>query len=74
MASMTRVFVYGTLKRNFPNHKLLANVANDQFVDFVSNAKTLNRYPLIVATRANIPFLLDAPSKGQVSCVYFITY
>jgi len=54
-----------SLKKGFPNHSFLSNLPDGQLAKFISNAKTLNRYPLIVATPANIPFLLDAPSKGQ---------
>ncbi|KAL0809549.1 hypothetical protein ABMA28_011083 [Loxostege sticticalis] len=58
------VFVYGTLKRNEPNHHWLANRENGHG-KFVSDGVTKTKYPLIIATRYNIPFLLYSPGDGH---------
>lgn len=60
-----RVFVYGTLKRGFDNHLLLANSK------FISNAKTLHPYPMI-CKYPSFPYLIDAEGKGL--CVYGEVY
>lgn len=59
---MFRVFVYGTLKRREPNHHWLTNESNG-IAKFVSTGQTTQSYPLIIATKYNIPFLLDCPGK-----------
>uniref|UniRef100_A0A182PYE0 Gamma-glutamylcyclotransferase family protein n=1 Tax=Anopheles epiroticus TaxID=199890 RepID=A0A182PYE0_9DIPT len=60
---LRRVFVYGTLKRDEPNHHWLTDAANGQ-ARFIAKGRTVERYPLVVATRHNVPFLLDVPGKG----------
>ncbi|XP_065054506.1 putative gamma-glutamylcyclotransferase CG2811 [Rhopilema esculentum] len=65
MAELTRVFVYGTLKQGFPNHKLLSKLSKSQIVKFISNAETVEKYPLVTATQAGIPFLLDYAGRGK---------
>lgn len=59
-----RIFVYGTLKRGEPNHKLIQDVANG-YAKFLGLAKTKTAYPLIIATKYNIPFLLKKPGIGH---------
>lgn len=61
-----KVFVYGTLKKGEPNHHWLEDVQKGRHT-FVSEGQTLTEYPLVVATKYNIPFLLDAPGMGHVS-------
>eukprot|EP00667_Euglena_gracilis_P019626 EG_transcript_21060 len=57
------VFVYGTLKRGFPNHGLMRRPpAAGQFC---GTARTAARFPLVVATPYRIPFLLDLPGQGH---------
>ncbi|KAL5258159.1 hypothetical protein ACHWQZ_G012947 [Mnemiopsis leidyi] len=53
------VFVYGTLKRGFPNNHFLSGA------EFVGNALTIEKYPLVIASRCNIPYLLGAKSQGH---------
>jgi gamma-glutamylaminecyclotransferase len=65
-SKMHKVFVYGTLKKNEPNHYWLQEPSNG-YAKFLTTAKTIEKYPLIIATRYNIPFLLDCPGKGHVS-------
>lgn len=58
------LFVYGTLKKNLPNHYLMLN-ERDGFARFVSNGITNEPYPLVIGTRYNIPFLLNVPNTGH---------
>lgn len=62
---MFLVFVYGTLKFNQPNHHWLTDHANGVSF-FISNGKTSDKYPFVIATRYNIPFLVERPSVGNV--------
>lgn len=59
-----KVFVYGTLKRNEPNHDWLTSPENG-IGKFVDTGFTLSKYPLIIATKYNIPFILQAPGIGH---------
>ncbi|XP_050089948.1 putative gamma-glutamylcyclotransferase CG2811 [Anopheles aquasalis] len=61
---LRRVFVYGTLKRGEPNHHWLTDVANGM-ASFVGRGTTVARYPLVIGSRYNIPFLLDVPDRGH---------
>lgn len=60
---LLRVFVYGTLKSNEPNHHWLTNHKNGHS-KFLSEGCTIKKYPLVIGTRYNIPFLLDRPDLG----------
>jgi len=71
---MEPVFVYGTLKRNQPNNYCLNDTENGCAV-FRSVAVTINKYPLVISTKFNIPFLLQKEGTGHVSnFVYNIMY
>ncbi len=59
-------FVYGTLKRGEPNHGWMVQPGKG-LVQFVSEGTMESRYPLVIASKYNIPFLLDVPGKGKVS-------
>lgn len=59
---MHKVFVYGTLKRGEPNHGWFSKHESGKF-KFLCEAKTVEKYPLIIATQFNIPFLLYSPGK-----------
>ena len=82
--AMTRVFVYGTLKRGLPNHHLLTEPSKYGVAKFVGEARLAKKYPLVVYSSYNVPFLLGAEDKGEVCmcayvhvfvCVYvYITY
>lgn len=63
---MEPVFVYGTLKQNQPNHYHLNDTKNGYAV-FNSTARTINKYPLVISTIYNIPFLLQNQGIGQVN-------
>ena len=71
MASYHRVFVYGTLKKGEPNHYWLTDEKNGKAV-YVGSGKTSTKYPLVIASRYNIPFLLDQP--GPVSYTHLDVY
>ncbi|VDO93962.1 unnamed protein product [Heligmosomoides polygyrus] len=57
-----RVFVYGTLKRGEPNANVLSNTEGCH--RFIGEGRTKTPYPLIVASKYNIPFVLNEPNKG----------
>lgn len=58
------VFVYGTLKQGEPNHYWLKEENVGKSV-FISKGHLLKNYPLVIASRYNIPYLLDCPGKGH---------
>ena len=57
--TMERVFVYGTLKRGFPNEPHLPPHR------FVGPAVTARPYPLVVAHEWFVPVLIDEPGAGH---------
>jgi gamma-glutamylaminecyclotransferase len=59
----TLIFVYGTLKRNQPNHAILVERSD---VTFISEGTTANKWPLIIATERNVPYLLNKQDFGKV--------
>ncbi|KAG2636556.1 putative gamma-glutamylcyclotransferase At3g02910 isoform X1 [Panicum virgatum] len=59
-ATPTRVFVYGTLKRGFPNHPLLVACASP----FVGAASTAAPASLVIGPYS-VPFLLPTPSSSS---------
>lgn len=59
----TLVFVYGTLKHAEPNAAVMENPATGK-CKLVGSGKTVNAYPLIIASKYNIPFCLDQPGTG----------
>lgn len=61
---MTPIFVYGTLKTAQPNHYRMLDATNGR-VEFLGHARTVDKYPLVIAGEYNIPFLLNLPGKGQ---------
>jgi hypothetical protein len=61
-SSLFKVFVYGTLKTNEPNHQVL--VENNAI--FLSKAVTVDKWPLTIATNRNSPFLLYKKGFGKV--------
>lgn len=60
---LIKVFFYGTLKRNEPNYHHVI----DQKAIFVSEAVTVDKWPLIVGSDFNIPFLLFKKGHGKVN-------
>lgn len=62
MSKMYKVFVYGTLKKGEPNYGWFNRHEGGQY-KLICEAKTVEKYPLIIATQYNIPFLLYSPGK-----------
>ncbi|KAF0720525.1 Aste57867_244 [Aphanomyces stellatus] len=61
----TDVFVYGTLKRDFPNYALYLGPAEERKkAKFVGEAVTCTAYPLVVGGDRCVPFLLSLPGEG----------
>jgi hypothetical protein len=63
--SLHRVFVYGTLKRGEPNHHWMTDTSKG-FSRLLGVGRTVKKYPLVIATKYNIPFILDCPGRGHV--------
>lgn len=64
------VFVYGTLKRQEPNHHVIdpekhTCPESSGVSKFIGRARTENAFPLVIGTRYNIPFLLDREGVGH---------
>lgn len=64
MNLLIKVFVYGTLKINQPNHNYLTEL-NNGFAEYICNGSTRDTFPLLIATKYNIPFLLNLPGTGH---------
>ncbi|XP_063697644.1 troponin C-akin-1 protein-like [Culicoides brevitarsis] len=58
------VFLYGTLKTAEQNHYLLLQKGNG-VAKFIEKAVTREKFPLVVATQYNIPFMLNKPGTGD---------
>lgn len=63
-ANLHKVFVYGTLKKGEPNHNWFSK-QKDGFYQFICDAQTTEKFPLIIATKYNVPFLLFSPGKSK---------
>ena len=75
--ALHRIFVYGTLKRGHPNYSRFLDPAAKYMygvAEFVGVAKLVNKYPLVIASRYNIPFLLSAEGKGEVRLCVVVKY
>lgn len=59
------VFVYGTLKKGFPNWHVMPPCCI-----FLGTAKTSQSYPLVVSDTLGIPYMLDLPDHPQSHQVY----
>uniref|UniRef100_A0A0V0GA40 Gamma-glutamylcyclotransferase family protein n=1 Tax=Triatoma dimidiata TaxID=72491 RepID=A0A0V0GA40_TRIDM len=60
--SYSKIFVYGTLKKGEPNHHWFT--PENGFSRFLGNGTTVKKYPLVIATKYNVPFLIDSPGQG----------
>uniref|UniRef100_A0A8D0FSP9 Gamma-glutamylaminecyclotransferase n=1 Tax=Strix occidentalis caurina TaxID=311401 RepID=A0A8D0FSP9_STROC len=62
--TMARVFVYGTLKKGQPNYKHMINTAKG-LAKFQGTGRTVEKYPLVIAGKYNIPYMLNIPGTGH---------
>lgn len=66
MNILIKVFVYGTLKTGEPNHSWMNDVSsNGGTAQLLSVGETIEKFPLVLGTRYNIPFLLNLPGNGH---------
>lgn len=49
-SQMIKVFVYGTLKRGGPNHKLMTDPENG-VAKFIAEGQTSRKYPLVIGKK-----------------------
>ncbi len=54
------VFVYGTLKKDFPNHQRYMKTAR-----FIGTYQTVQRYPLVLFGDRYVPGMLNSPGEGH---------
>nr|GLL38656.1 putative gamma-glutamylcyclotransferase At3g02910 isoform X1 [Ipomoea trifida] len=57
------IFTYGTLKRGFPNHAIMANLIRSGDVTFRGEYTTVDTYPLVCGPYG-IPYLINLPGSG----------
>ncbi|XP_078258341.1 gamma-glutamylaminecyclotransferase-like [Rhinoraja longicauda] len=62
--NMTNVFVYGTLKQGQPNHHYMISGIKGRG-KLCGRGITKDKYPLVIAGKYNIPFMLNEPGSGQ---------
>ncbi|CAG2165497.1 unnamed protein product, partial [Oppiella nova] len=62
------VFFYGTLKKGQPNHHFMADDMKNGRCEYVCSGQTVDKWPMVIATRYNIPCLLF--KKGQGKQIY----
>uniref|UniRef100_A0A131XL02 Gamma-glutamylcyclotransferase family protein n=1 Tax=Hyalomma excavatum TaxID=257692 RepID=A0A131XL02_9ACAR len=58
------VFVYGTLKTGEPNHRVMEDSKNGK-ATLIGTAVTAKKWPLVIASAYNIPYLLHCEGKGH---------
>lgn len=58
------VFLYGTLKKGEPNHYVLSKYTLGR-CKFVCDGETVDKFPMVIATKYNIPFLLYKKGCGE---------
>ncbi|XP_025922326.1 gamma-glutamylaminecyclotransferase isoform X1 [Apteryx rowi] len=63
-SAMARVFVYGTLKQGQPNYRHMLNTAKG-VAKFQGRGRTVEKYPLVIAGKYNIPYMLNIPGTGH---------
>ncbi|MFH4978922.1 hypothetical protein AB6A40_005631 [Gnathostoma spinigerum] len=61
------VFVYGTLKNGEPNHRVMTDPTTGNH-HFIGRGRTESKFPLVVASKFNIPFCLYSPGQGMKIC------
>ncbi|XP_055818568.1 putative gamma-glutamylcyclotransferase At3g02910 [Solanum dulcamara] len=58
------IFTYGTLKRGFPNHRLMENLISAGNVVFIGKYTTVETFPLACGPYG-IPFLINIRGSGH---------
>ena len=54
------IFIYGTLKKGFPNHSLHMESAEK-----LGNYQTVENYPLVLIGERYVPCMINAPGEGK---------
>lgn len=62
--NQTLIFVYGTLKKGFPNHHLIEEFSPSNDAVFMGKYQTVKPFPLVCGP-LGIPFLINRPGSGQ---------
>jgi gamma-glutamylaminecyclotransferase len=60
----TLLLVYGTLKKGQPQENVMTDSSNG-IANWVGRGTTLEKWPLVIASKYNIPFLLKRPGIGH---------
>lgn len=68
---MFLIFVYGTLKSGEPNYNLMKDETSG-VCKYLGIAYTKEKYPLVVASRYNVPFLLYKQDTGKVRIKFYL--
>ncbi|KAJ8448463.1 hypothetical protein Cgig2_022091 [Carnegiea gigantea] len=58
------IFVYGTLKKGFPNHHLIEEFSPSNDAVFMGKYQTVKPFPLVCGP-LGIPFLINKPRSGH---------
>ncbi|XP_046553146.1 gamma-glutamylaminecyclotransferase-like isoform X2 [Haliotis rubra] len=61
---MFTMFVYGTLQKGQPNHAVMSDTKNG-VAKYKGRGLTAKKYPLVIASDFNIPFLLFKEGHGK---------
>ncbi|XP_069122637.1 putative gamma-glutamylcyclotransferase CG2811 [Argopecten irradians] len=59
-----KVFVYGALQKGQPHSKLFNNTKEGHY-EFLGMGVTTEKYPLVIASPFNIPFMLPVEGNGN---------
>ena len=70
LSNLTKVFFYGTLKRGEPNYEHVL----EKNAKFVAEAATAEKWPLIIASNLNLPFLLDSKGYEKAKVNFIISF
>lgn len=60
------IFVYGTLKKGEHYHRYMSKPEKGN-VEFVAEGETYFKFPLVIESKYNLPYLLWSPTNGEVS-------
>ncbi|KAG8282234.1 hypothetical protein J6590_040466 [Homalodisca vitripennis] len=58
------VFIFGAMKRGEPMHHWLENPENG-FCQFITKARTMEKFPMVIATKYNVPIVFYKPDVGH---------